>query len=797
MFKNNTVLQKFYLIALSLGVITLSVGIWHYWYNGSANIDNISKVFDASIKLQEIKKKNSISSIKRLVETDQVRKAIENLEKVEKSTKELSFLSGWNADEYSALKESTSELKNVFNKMIAYPKLSKILNVLGAKVTSFEQYVVGQRWRTLTRISRRLKANIENKSSATLSTSGRYGQYTIEKLQSLISVLNRDIKLMTSVTNKSFLSTAEKLSINTKIKGLETEIAMFEKYVGEFKSFSKPMDELIKTYNAWLVTIEPKITYKMIEFERDSKKILFSLLGLLGFLLLTLGVGIFIASRVKDFEKKHVEDVILDSIKDGLIAKENSLDHHFSKKFDIELNKYREYIHKRMSFGAVFRDALPFSTLMLDSNLHTAWGNQNFYELFGFTNLRDKNAPLTWDFINKFTNLGENDPILLALNENIAGIYQVQVKTQRKDHENGESCPYEMYVSPVEYNGQTRIVIFFYPLDSLEQTLKDQMISVVGPVTRAIEALKEDQFDFNFQDDIQNDFRIAGIENVFESFVSYNERVQNQIDAFENDIHRFESESHDNHKLINDLNETVLKQMELMRMVKMYFSEAKKNIVSLVENRSDIELVIDQEKKKAREIIAHDKELIQSYRGMFEKAEKFNTSLSNVSQIRSELRATKDQIERFKTNLVQVVDQALIIQKVNNLDDRIAEVLTRIKIEMKSVDSLFRNLSESNTRFDVLMSKLELVFENSYSGDVTKYDSVLNDLCSKYEVLAKESEGLFNFGRKHDEETVNSVKNLFESFVKCDQQLEKTKELISGQIRYSKSTHDLTTQNYS
>ena len=57
MFKNNTVVQKFYFVAITMAIITLSVGVWHYWHNGSANIDNISKVFDASLKLQQIKKK--------------------------------------------------------------------------------------------------------------------------------------------------------------------------------------------------------------------------------------------------------------------------------------------------------------------------------------------------------------------------------------------------------------------------------------------------------------------------------------------------------------------------------------------------------------------------------------------------------------------------------------------------------------------------------------------------------------------------------------------------------------------
>jgi len=64
MFKNNTVIQKFYFSAILLATITLGVGVWHYWHNGSANIKNISKVFDASLKLQQIKKENTVPTIR-------------------------------------------------------------------------------------------------------------------------------------------------------------------------------------------------------------------------------------------------------------------------------------------------------------------------------------------------------------------------------------------------------------------------------------------------------------------------------------------------------------------------------------------------------------------------------------------------------------------------------------------------------------------------------------------------------------------------------------------------------------
>ncbi len=773
MFKPNTTVQKFYLVIILISILNLSYGIWHYWNNGPANIENISLVFDASEKLQQIKKRDSLLNIKKLIDSDQVRIAVKDVDALEKGMKGLAFISS-NSKESNALSEGIESVKDVFTTLISFPRLSKIINVLNIKLRSFQSFVDQKNWRTLTRISKRLNANTEIKSIE------RYNYYTVGKLQGLVKIIKKEIELMSSVTRKSYLSVNDKTSINTKLSALSVEVEMFGRYVKALKKLSIPMKFLKKSYQQWIESIEPAITYKMIEFERDSKKILFALLGLLLFLGLSLIAGVFISSRVKEFETKHVEEIIIDTVKEGIISARSQFENSFSVEFERELSKYKDYVHKRMSFGSVFQDAIPFCTLMLDSNLHTVWGNKQFYDLFGFANYRESDSPLTWDFINKFTNLGNDDPVMLALRKSIAGIYQVQLRPSNTKEESNSS-PYEMYVTPVDYAGETRIVIFLYPLDSLEETLQLQMKSVVGPVSRTLEALNENVFTNHFQETIQNDFKIAGIDNIFNEFIRFNSQREIQISSLEGQIDTLEVDAADQVKMVNDLNIMLENQDRTVSLIKKHFTTTKNNIISIVENKAEVESIIDHEQNQSKKIIAHDKKGLKEYRALNENMRQFKISIDQMLAIKNEFASTKEDVANFKMNILQVIDQALILQKVEKVDPRISQILTRIKLEVRSIDSLFDGLGNSASQFDLIFSKLELISKEFNVLDISHTEQEIQDHILAYDDSVQEINQLFNKGRVLDENAVDTIKQLYHGFRKSDEELIRMQELVGIQ----------------
>ena len=78
-----------------------------------------------------------------------------------------------------------------------------------------------------------------------------------------------------------------------------------------------------------------------------------------------------------------------------------------------------------------------------------------------------------------------------------------------------------MYVSPVEYSKQKRIMIFFYPLRSLEETITNQMKATVGPIRNTLEALNTNSFTDDLKMKLSKDFDVAGIGELFTEFNKY------------------------------------------------------------------------------------------------------------------------------------------------------------------------------------------------------------------------------------------------------------------------------------
>ena len=243
---------------------------------------------------------------------------------------------------------------------------------------------------------------------------------------------------MEKVTESSVLSREDKNLILTKTKTLKTEIGMLGKYLKEYSKFQKDFKKSDKAYQTWFKGIEPEISLKRIQFERNSQNMLFSLIGVVALMFIFSVFGFFVYRMGESKNRKEVEGMIVHAVKEGILPTETNYEQSLSPESREEFDKYREYIHKRMSFGSIFQDAMPFSSILLDSNLNMVWANGLFYDHWSLGEYKNSDESLTWDFLQRFTNLGENDPVLSAVKDDVAGIYNIQVKTKTDD----ESLPF-------------------------------------------------------------------------------------------------------------------------------------------------------------------------------------------------------------------------------------------------------------------------------------------------------------------------------------------------------------------
>lgn len=772
MFKLTRTTSRFYSFVLLLCIAATGFGIWHFWKKGPANIENITMIFEASTNLDKLKNNDDIKYINLQVGNDRSREAIKTLMRLERDVNKLDFL----ADSEENQTPITSHLKQTkvaLDRMITLPNFSSILNVLYSRVQSFEGFVVGNNWRTLTRVARRMIAELKPVRLR------KPGVLTESKIASLVRTINRDLSMMEKVTTGSVLSKADKELILARVSTLKTEVVMLEKYLKSLRSFKKSFSTLETSYAAWLKTVEPEISLQLIKFENNSRLMLFGLGGV--FLLLVFGLfaGMYLTKREDRERKRRIEDFTIDVIKDGIIPVQARNVKGMSRQFHEDLDKYREYVHKRMSFGALFRDSLPFSSLILDSNLHVVWGNKEFFEVWGIEMDEGRESNINWDFLSQFTNLGENDPIMSALKEGVSGIYQIQVSGREKK----ESLPYEMYVSPVEYAGQSRIMIFFYPLKSVEETLSHQMKSVVGPVNRTLESMSNECYDEDFREKIKKDFDIAGISELYHRFNDYHGKITTAREGYLSEIERLENELYDQYKAIDDIKLTLGEGFRNFKKGHHSITDVRDKVVTQVELRTEL---VDSYKKTvdyAKELFREEETLFETCLRLSEDLKENENAFDSMVQIKDKFKILKQEVNDFKVNLIQSLEQSLVLQRVDGVDMRVEQSLSRLKSDIKGFDKILSEFNKASTHLDVSLSKVGMLLERSERPDL---DVAKVNFVDRKEVIEDE---MFQMGRlsengtRLDEDTVQTLKEFFGDYLVLKESFKKLALLVDDSTK--------------
>ena len=757
-------IHVYYFLTLSFLLVSLVGGIYFYWAKGPANAENVRAVFEASMQVDALQNRHHIENIKDLVERGVPGEAINLMKKVEVELRDVNGVINLTT-KYSKMEKELLATKAALNELLSSPNVGSILEVFKKKVNSFEQFVENNNWRTLLRMSRRIDAKL----------SGREKQnfYGYTQLAVLKRELVRDISIMRNVTTASVLSQQNKNIILLKLDTLGTEITLLEKYLEDVKVFEKDFAALSESFNSWFKQVGPEISLKRIQFEKNARLFFLGMICAAFFILTAMVLGVFAYKVSLRSTVKKLERVIISFIRDGIIPVKNKLPNMLSANFQNEFAKYHDYVHKRMSFGTIFKDAVPFSALLLDSNLNVVWGNQLFFESWGLDELKTNNKQISWDYVQRFTNLGEDDPVLLALNDRVAGIYQIQVRWGHQQ----ESVPFEMYVSPVEYAGQSRIMIFFYPLSTLEETISNLTKSIVGPVSKTLDVLASEGFNKEFREKIKKDFEIAGIDEIFAKFTNYNEIISQQKLGLMNEIESLENTIYDQHKLKDDVVNILKEKLDFQSKIVQSISDVKEKVISVIDLRQSMEQL-------GLNTIVTSKNLMKDENFLLEKFDHSNHMIAEnlrafglISQTVTKFKELKEMVEEFNSRIIDSLNQALIFQG-SNIDREMQQILGKIRLDIKGFEKVLVQFGSITRAFDVMISKINMMADKNEVIDTV---SVRERAVQAREMLEND---MFNISKltktaqDTDEQMVQILKNLVSLYKQNRQQLTVLVKLV-------------------
>jgi len=592
-------LEYYYITALCLTLALLITGGFYQWRTGALNLGNIASVYEAELALEDIKKEQSPKKINQFIRSDRATEAINLLGKQIGSTRKLN--DDFSVRSFDKLASAQKEAQAGIKQLLSYPRQELIFSVLVGKIDSFKSFVSSRNWKTLSRMSTRTRARL----SAKTLRSTKF--FTAKKIRQFSKKLKADIKAMLEITESSVLSGLDKSDIKKRLRGLLVELTMLENYALALRKLGGGQNKLKLRFATWLKDIAPTVTVKTIELEKTSQNLKISFLALVVLLTCLIAIGIYLNGRYEERAIVKAEQNILETISEGLFPLESKLsENDYRKDFLKEFESKREYFHRRISFGSVFQEAIPFSSILLDSNLHVTWANDLFYSEWDLLDQK-QSSTISWDYLSGYTNLGEDDPVQTALRDNLAGIYQVQVKSPK----NNEKLPFEMYVSPVEYSGQKRIMVFFYPLRNMEEIISNQVKSIVGPVARTLEAMVDNKFVDDKKENLQKDFEVAGIDNLFSKFEDYDLKMSDFHEGLYNEIEDLEKHYYEQITLVNDFQERLKNKLELGEVMQNVFMNCQQEVINVVDLRSEILQSFDEFMKISKTSLDQQKTLLE------------------------------------------------------------------------------------------------------------------------------------------------------------------------------------------
>ncbi|PIP90049.1 MAG: hypothetical protein COW01_09210 [Bdellovibrionales bacterium CG12_big_fil_rev_8_21_14_0_65_38_15] len=742
----------FFTTIIIASVISLVAGSYWFWTQGPSQGSKLAEVFEAGLVMDRLLDEKNINELNELVSNDQVRLATKKLSTIESDTKMIERLT--NNDSAEEFLEASTKLRSQMNSLIEYPELSSIFSVLTNKMSAFESFVVQSQWRTLSRLSKKVGARLEPAQAKSP------GAFSYAKLKQTVEGTTDDIEMMKKVTTNSVLSSVDKNTILNRLITMESELDMLNRYVKSLAEFNPIFNNYKKTWQQWTKAASPNLAKLRLDQENVSQWLLYGVVLVITFLMIGLFVGVGISqseykTNLKAWEKDSVE-----MLRDRLLPTDGKESKEWSKEFSLEFSKYREYFHKRMSFGTIFQEATPFSAFLLDSNLGVVWANDLFSKCWNIEAQQDNEANLTWDYLSGFTNLGEDDPVILALRQGIAGIYQIQIKAFGLE----ETAPYEMYVSPVDYAGQKRVMIFLYPLHTVEESLAEQTKAVVGPAIKALEAISAREFEGEVLEKLESQFSSAGIADLYSQFEKFNSHVGDRIESLEGEINYLRQELIKAKSQVS-LHEASLKQnINLVEQTVQSFDQVKTNIISSVDYRYEVEKLYADTVATAKILFKEEDDLLTDSMSVYDLLGENQKATASVSKIREQLKDIKRDFDDTRSRLNQSIDQALVFSKRDQDGGVLEAPLHKIRGEVKAFDLTQANLTKTLKSLDVSLSKMEMILDDHRPPSFEKLKLNFSDARARIESDMFKVSKLAREGEVIDEKVITSLKKLFSDF---------------------------------
>ena len=740
-------LKHYLYFVLGLGFFLSSSTLYFYYDSGLIDGSSVASIHENTILANELQNKKAFKDIKNDVNSGKARRALQKLEQIESKTRAVRTHVPLKAHD-SILEDSFIQTKNSIKQIDRMSDLRSFFIGFQKHVGTFKKYVEGNNWRTLTRLSNRINARISG-----------INQFTLTNVRQLRASILKDLRSMKVITLRSVLARNDKVEVVDRLEKMIENVKGIDSHTSKLIKFDREFSKLTEDFDKWIIEVTPQLSLSKLQIEKKGKTFVYLLMFAFFVSSALLIITVVFNNRIEKILRSSVEDESSELIQKHIVNGAPLEAKRHSAEFVKKVEKVRDYLHKRISFSNIYQDTLPFPALLLSNDLQVTWANSHLYELLDIKNNINQQENMSWDYLQKFTNLGEDDPIYEALKNDVCGIYQVQVKVL------DNKSPFEMYVSPINVDGEKNIMIFLYSLSNMEQTINNQLVSLIGPVSKTLDCFLNDSFEGQIKNQLYKDFEIAEIEDLYGKFCRLSEYWLLQRKGLLEEIENIEGKLHDQFKMTHELERTVENQTVEVGQLNEKLSELKRSVVRNSEHSVSIESKANMMDKELVRLIDQNNEFVTTIGKASDSVHKANDSIYSIVQLKGSFIESLEKINENRSKAQESINQTLLFLKSGQVEkNKLSYSINKIKADLKTFDQAIGKFEEDVKKFDVKLSKTELLLESdslNYGNlEVKELKTELFKARNYFEELRYELGDDFN-GVQNVE---NSIVNLLKDF---------------------------------
>jgi hypothetical protein len=515
------------IVAYAYGLFFLASLFYLGWShrNYQASIDRAFLGQDLIKKsLNDFSQPHQIELLRLLIEKGEVNSFLGHvspmLKQADKLSKQLKL------DSLLSWSDQLDSGKNIVERQQNNLKWSKNAKDLTDQVQSLFKLSQDRKWPRLTRLSEELNRRVKSMNRKEAHKTLRFLRTDLDAINALAqgALSTSDVQLIQNhidKVNQIIERLSSQLELQSLVKNWEEKTLLLMKSV--YTDLEK-----ISSNAKLLIENEQKNFFKSL--------ILFVVLNLL--FLFALIKTIF--SFSKNLETRIVQD--LDHfLRSGVDKGELSFDWGH-ERFRQDAKRHLQLIVQKLQLGQDFQQGLPLPTFIIGEDLKVLWGNEMFLDYFQLTPNDLGQEFLSWEYLKKWINFGESDPVLQTLSSKNPGTYNMNLKMPL-----GETLPFEFYITPLSKENSEKMFIMMVPLMFVHETIKEQTDLMKKPIQDILDYLITQDYSLEQLQALSEPLRKSHSEELIGRFYQLQEKMTSERNDYlklNRDFENFKSEHH-------------------------------------------------------------------------------------------------------------------------------------------------------------------------------------------------------------------------------------------------------------